>query len=426
MANNEMPSPILLIGDHYLCNKNLIASKKKYKDYEWVTVSASDDSPDTIRAIASERGFLSRPKILLIQDLPNRKAEREFLLDLVKSSSSQVKFIIWDSEGAIKIDPKTKLFNKTWSEFISSFKSIKDSKVVDNGFGFSDKDDGDCINFIIDGFKKYKRSISRDVALVFMNLVGRERSYIISEIEKTCMSAPETITLEYVEEYTYPSSKEAILYKFNNVLDGTYSSAIVCLNQFLDNGINSNVLAEIMMKKARWQLAAAYLYSLGMGVEDIPKKLMQMGKFPSVAWHSPKLTYEQKKKGSEPFDSTEKIQEFMSIKMGIPQDHFNPPKEKARAEVIPMDFMAIQLVNTMYKNIIQPALGVISGDKVRMLVLDKYLTQYLFISDKLKEIRFGGNPVQETYEMIASFTDRGLREREPNKEDEFSNWDIKK
>lgn len=418
---NEIPSPILLIGDHYLCNKNILVSKKKYKEYDWVTMSATENSPDEIRACAVERTFISRPKILIVQDLPNQKAIREFLLDLTKSSSSQIKFIIWDSKGAIKIDSKTKTFNKTWTEFIQAFKSIKDSKIIDNGFVFSDKEDDNCINFIIDGFKKYKRIISSDVAHVFMNIVGKERSYIISEIEKTCMSAPQTITMEYVEEFTYPSSKEAILYKFNNILDGTYNSAIVMLNQFLDIDINANVLAEIMMKKARWQLAAAYFYALGMGLEDVPKKLMQMGKFPSIAWHSDNLSNAQKKQGSESFDTTEKIQEFMSIKMGIPRDYFKEPRDKARTEAIPMDFMAIQLVNAMSKNVIYPSLNSLPADKARLLIFDKYLCNYLFIAEKLKDIRYGDNPVQELYEMIAVLTDKNLREREPQKEDEFSN-----
>lgn len=419
---NEIPSPILLIGDHYLCNKNIQASKRKYKEYDWVTLSATDNTPDEMRACATERTFLDRPKIILIQDLPNQKAIREFLIDLIKSSCSEEKFIIWDSEGVIKLDAKTRLFNKTWAEFIHNFKAIKDSKVVDNGFGFSDKEDGDGVSFIVDCFKKYKRTISRDTAMVFMNLVGRERSFITSEIEKLCMSAPPTITLDYVEEFTYPSSKEAVLYKFNNALDTTYNSAIVVLDQFLGVDVNANVLAEIMMKKARWQLVAAYFYSLGMGFEDIPKKLMQMGKFPSVAWHSDKLSYDQKKKGSENFSDMGKIQEFMSRKMGVPQDYFGDSKEKIRAEVIPMDFMAIQLVNAMAKNVIQPSLGVASADKVRHLILDKYWRNYLFISDKLKEIRYGSNPTQELYEMIAMLTDRSLREREPVKEDEFSSW----
>lgn len=414
---NEMPSPILLIGDHYLCNKNIQSSKRKYKEYEWVTMSASDNSPDEIRSCATERTFLSKPKVLLIQDLPNQKLVREFLLDLVNSTNSEVKFVIWDSEGAIKIDEKTRTFNKTWADFIQRFKTIKNSKVVDNGFSFSDKEDGSCIGFIIEMFQKYKRSISKDVALVFMNIVGRSRSFIVSEVEKICMSAPQVITLGYVEEFTYPSSKEAILYKFNNALDSTYTSAIVILDQFLGSDVNANVLAEIMMKKARWQLSAAYLYSLGMGLEDIPKKLMQMGKFPSVAWHNSKLSYDQKKKGSESFDSAEKIQEFMSRKMGIPQDHFNLPKEKARAEVIPMDFMAIQLVNAMSKNVIQPSLNIVPSDRIRSLVYEKYMNNYLFISSKLKEIRYGSNPIQELYEMIAVLTDRSLRENELLKED---------
>jgi len=419
---NEMPSPILIIGDHYLCNKNILASKKKYKDYEWVTMSASDNTPDEIRSCAIERTFLSKPKIVLIQDLPNQKAIREFLINLAKSSSSEVKFVIWDSEHAIKIDPKTRTFNKTWGDFIKEFKLIKDSKFIDNGSVFSDKEDGDCVNFVIDRFKKYKKSISKDIATSFMNIVGKERSYITSEIEKLCISAPQILTLEYIEKFTYPSSKEAILYKFNNSLDGSYESAIVILDQFLGVNINSNVLAEILMKKARWQLAAAHLFSIGISLEDIPRKLMQMGKFPSVAWHSDRLSLDQKKRGSESFDNIEKMQDFMFKKMGVPQDYFHLNKDKSRAETIPMDFMAIQMVNAMSKSVILPCLKSLSYDKARVLILDKYLRNYLFISEKLKEIRFGGNPIQELYEMISIITDRTISEREQTQDDEFSKW----
>lgn len=416
---NEMPSPILLIGDHYLCNKNILASKRKYKDYEWITMSATCNTVDEIRACATERTFLARPKIIIIKELPNKKAIREFLLELVSSSSSEVKFVIWDSDGAIKPDPKKMTFNKTWTDFITKFKSIKYSKVVDNGFGFGEKEDGGCVGFIINGFKKYKRSISKEVATVFMHIVGKERSYITSEIEKMCMSAPSQITLGYVQEFAYPSSKEAILYKFNNALDEKYSDAIVILDHFLGVDINANVLAEIIMKKARWQLAAAQLYSLGMGLEDIPKKLMLMGKFPSVAWHSSKLSYNQKKSGADSLVEPEKKQQFLIRKMGIPQHYFGDPKEKSRAEVIPMDFMAIQLVNTMSKNIIAPALKVADSARVRSLVFDKYMRNYLFVSDRLKEIRYGSNPVQELYEMIAVMTDRTLRDRDEEKSDAF-------
>lgn len=425
MKNNSlMPSPIILLGDHYLCNKNIVAAKKKYKEYDWIDISASTDSPDKIRSISTEIPFLSNPKILLIKDLPNKKAIREFLIDLIKTSKSDTRFIIWDSEEAIKVDPKTKTFNKTWSEFLEEFKQFKDHKIINNGSRFSEKEDGDCVSFVIENFSKYKRTISRDVAQVFMQLVGKERSYIVSEIEKLCIIAPQTITVEFINDSVYPSSKEAILYKFSNALDSNYNEAIIALDQFLDLNINANVLAEIMMKKARWQLATAYFYHLGVGLDDIPRRLMQMGKFPSVAWHSDKLTYDQKKNGSSEYDSTIKIQDFMSRKLGLPIDYFGESKEKTRAEVIPMDFMAIQIVNSMAKNVIRPALSALPIDKVRHMTYDKYLFNYLFISEKLKQIRYGNNPIQDLYEMIVIFTDKTLKEKEPKQEDIFEKMEV--
>jgi len=122
---SDIPSPILMVGDKYLCQKNVNSAKKKYSDFKWIILSATEDSVDKIRMESGTRDFFSRKKLLLIKEIPNLKDVREFLLDLVKSSSDNLKFILWDSENSIKPDPKTKAFNKTWTDFIDGIKKNK-------------------------------------------------------------------------------------------------------------------------------------------------------------------------------------------------------------------------------------------------------------------------------------------------------------
>ena len=402
---SDIPSPILMVGDKYLCQKNVNSAKKKYSDFKWIILSATEDSVDKIRMESGTRDFFSRKKLLLIKEIPNLKDVREFLLDLVKSSSDNLKFILWDSENSIKPDPKTKAFNKTWTDFIDGIKKNKNHKIINHGFEFTDKEETSEIDFIKARFLTRERSISLEAAKLFVAIVGRNRGVIETEIEKLCVIAPKEINVDFIMDNAYPSSDEAILYKFGNVLDGSYSKAVMMMQEFLDLGINHNVLSEIMAKKARWQLVVSHLYSDGMSWEDITPKIITMGKFPSYIWHDYQLTPTQKRKMTENNKSLEDRINVM-VDKGLPRYYFKEKKKEGKGEAIPWDFIAQQHVAFIKEEIVRPNLNKYSREEMRKKVLDRALKVYIFVVNKLKEIRYGESPDQDLQEMVAALTSR--------------------
>jgi len=405
----SMPSPVLILGDRTLSQNNINTAKKKYKEYKWHTFSATSDKEDAIRAAAGQGDFLSSKKIILIRELPNKKAVREFLLDLVQMSSDKLKFIIWDSDGAIKVDPKKKTFSKTWGDWIAQIKTNPNHKIVNNGSDFTEKDIGACVTFIQAKFKKAKRNISSNNAILLAEIVGRNRGMLETEISKMLLTCPLEVTEEYVLENAYPSASEAVIYKFGNVLDTcSYGKSILMMEQFLDMGINENVLADVMVRKARWQLAAASYWSQGQSWAEASKSMMQMGKYPSSIWHQQTMTPTDKRKQSEGLKDIEDRMQYITKICGIKEWQVNPNKKTARAEVMPMQFMAELTANFLRQNIIAPHVNQYKEAEMKERLVNRCIRVYLFTLNKLKEIRYGINPRQDLQEMVAALTSKAL------------------
>jgi hypothetical protein len=323
-------------------------------------------------------------------------------------TSDKVKFIIWDSEGSIKNDPKTGI-NKTWGDFIQDFKKNDNHKIIDNGENFSEKEDGGCIKFIQDRFKRAKKNISSQNALVLSEIVGRDRGFLDSEISKLILTAPDEVDDQFIMENAYPSASHAVIYKFGNALDsGSYSKSIDVMQHFLDIGINENVMADIIAKKARWQLVSVSLWNKGMSWAEVIKVMMTMGKFPSKIWHDEVMTPTDKRKSTDGLKTIEDRIGYMTKEGGLPEWMMNKEDKAARAEVIPMEFMAKLTVDAINNNIVAPNVNLFSKDELKGLVLMRGINVYLFVLGKLKEIRYGINPKQDLQEMIAAMTNRTL------------------
>jgi hypothetical protein len=404
---SKMPSPVVIIGDTQLGKSTVVKAKKKYTTYHCDTVSATSMSCDEIRMVAGFRQLGSPRKVVLIQEIPNRKAVREFLVDLVKSADDTLRFVIWDSTGQIKIDPK-KGMTKTWQDWINELKKVQGFVLVNNGVDFADNDVRGSVAYVQDLFSKRNRQIDNVSAQIFVDLVGKSRSMLSTEVSKLCLIAPKVITKEFVLDNTFPSSKEAVLYKFGNDLDSNrLSKAITSIESFLDSGIDANVLAHIMMNKARWHLAVCHLYSEGVDWNSIKYEIMSMGKFPSIIWHNGQISDSQKKKIAEEFGIPESMEEFMVKKLGIPSAYVNipipktkPKKGVKRGEVIPMPFIGDMIVSYARDKIVAPNRSKYSDAELRRKVLERAQNVYLVISEKLKEIRYNDATRSESlYEM---------------------------
>ena len=407
---SEMPSPVLILGDTQLVKTTVVKAKEKYKSYYWETVSAKKQSCDEIRMIAGFQQFGYSKKVVLITEIPNHKQIRTFIADLVQSTSKTVKFVIWDSEGIIKIDPK-KGINKTWQDWINELKKNKSFVLVNNGGDFAENDSKNSVVYVQKLFEKRKRVIDNVAAKIFVDIVGKSRSMLSSEVTKLCIVAPQKVTKEFVLEHTFPSSKEAVLYKFGNDLDKDYVSAISSLENFIQLGINANVLAHIMVTKARWHLVICNFYKQGLDWNSIRHEILDMGKFPSCVWHNEQLPASQKKKLAVALNDTENLKEFMTRKLGIPEHYLEivEPKTKSKAvkrgEVIPMPFIADMMIVYARDFVIKNNRSKYKDAELRSRVLERAVQVYLTCSDNLKQIRYSvEDQTQCLHEMVRAWT----------------------
>ncbi|GAF79580.1 unnamed protein product, partial [marine sediment metagenome] len=319
--------------------------------------------------------------------------------------------------GHIKVNSKTKTLDKTWGNFVKEFRQIRGSKIINNGSDLDEKKTGDSIGFVISRFEKYNRKIEQKDARLLIDIVGYSRGMLDSDIKKMCLIAPETITSDFILEHAFPSSKEAVQYKLANILNtGSYEKSINMMERFLESGTNANVIAEICVRKARWQMTVAYLWVSGLSWSAVSEKIMGMGRFPSFVWHNPNLSLAQKRMEAENYQSSEKMISYMKDRLGLRQRHFKktppiskPKKDSAKktiarkgAETIPMSFMADQIVDFVRDKIVVP--NKVETTEQKQKLLDRAIKVYLIVQDKLAEVRYGENPVQDLQEMFKVLT----------------------
>lgn len=408
----KRPSAVFIYGNLYK-TKNLIASlKAKHASNHWSTLSASEDL-DEIRMEVSTIAFDGSRKFIEINDLPNQKAVREFLLDISTSCPAENSVIIWDSTEAIKLDPKTGKMNQTWSDFVDQFSQLPNIKIINHGVTLTESQGLELADFVLKKFQEKNKEIQANEIKILLEIVGSDIGLLTSEIEKLCINCPSPITIDFILEHAFPSSKEGLLYKLGNILDtGSYEKAVEIIKRFLQSGENENRLAETLLNKARWQMLASYYWSTGLNWHEIPYKLMDMGRFPSSIWHNDKLHYSERKQQGEIFQIEEQAQKYMVNRMGLNSSFLQPleklDKKITRGPSLPMPFIAEQTVSFVRNKIVNPYVSKFNDDELRNKVLDRSIKVYLFVQDKLAEVRYGSNPVQDLMEMARVLTDFGL------------------
>lgn len=421
----EMPSAVLIIGDSYVSKNIILSAKKKYEKAQWETVSATEQTPDEIRMISGFNSFGNTDKIVLIQDIPNKKQVREFIVDLIQSSTDSLKFVIWDSNCHIKIDPKTREILKTWADFVKVIKNLPNTKIIDNGGDFTEKESIDCIKYVHDSFKKFGKTIDDRAAILFVDVVGRNRGMILSEAKKISLNSPDKVDSKFVLENVFPTSCQNSLYKFGNAVDtGDISNAINSFEEFAAHGVSPYVLADILLKRARWQLVVAHLWMSNIPWMDISDIVMDMGKFPSLIWHDAGMSVAQKKRVSEDYDNLSSKVRFLSLKMGIPKDCFNglgdcdskegkegKEDKGGSSESIPLKFIAQQIVDVVRSKMVEPNKNKFTMDVLKSKVFDKYLKNYITILDLVKDIRYNMKDCNSSiYEIMSILTNFELEE----------------
>ena len=402
----KMPSPILMIGDDSLCKKNIVLGKQKYTDAQWIEMSFKDYSVDQIRGESSSLNFFMQKKVIVLKDIPNQKAIRSFIINLV-SSQQNVKFIIWDSLNNIKPDPKKGTFNATWSKWIDEIKNLDSSKFINNGFVTSN--DKDSISYIQSLFTKKRINCDYDTARLLQQIAGKNRGVLNSEVNKISLTVSGKVSKEDILSLAYPITQEAVIYQLGNALDSNNLAQIIStLEDFLSKKVHPNVLAEILMKRARWQLIVIDMWVRGIAWSQIERDLMGMGSFPASLSFEDSVKLADRKKIKKELSEPVNAKEFMVTKMGLPDYYFDRLNGKdaklKRSESLPMPFIATQTTNYVKDVIIMPSASKVGIEQTRKESLDKGMKTYLNVSEGFKRIRYGYDVKEELYNMIRELT----------------------
>jgi len=412
---SKLPSVTLVFGDKYMSQNVVSSAKKRFVDYKFDTILVSKSTHDDIRADIGTYDWTEDKKAIVIEDFPNNNEIREFLLDICQNIPEDRSVILFDTLNSIKVDPKTHQPPKTWGKFIKDLEAIEGTRVINNGPKFTIKDEADCIAFVRKVFDRYKKKIDERDAKTLIKLVGMDKGILISEIGKMALTCPDHIGSDFILENAFYMTQEAVLYKFANALDSCSTNKVIgSIEEFMNMGVHPNVLAEIMMKKARWQLAASYFYSQKMPWNIVVARLMEMGEFPSFIWHEPNKTMSEKRACAEHYQDAEGVREYMQVKQGIPSKYFKqnlekpkilksgkiskvkPKLPKGKTEKIPLRFQASQVTSFLRDRVIS---NNSSHPNLKEGVLNRGLKIYLYIYDKLVEVRTSNNPSECLTEM---------------------------
>lgn len=428
-ANNG--SPILLIGDPYVSKNTLNKLRSNSANARWITLSASKESLDHIRLEVGCASFDDREKIVVIEEIPNRGQVRDFLLDLSANCPENTKIVLYDSDEVVKIDPKTNLADQSWQAFLSSFKKIDGSKVINNGNSLSEKDSVDCITFIKKAFSNHKIFIETSEAILLANIVGHDKGLLDSEINKLALTSPPSITSDFIVENAFPSSKESLVYKLSNVLDSlSYSASVELVDRMYESGIHYNVLADLLIKKARWQLVLIYFMSRGASWDEAKNKMMDMGKFPSFVWHK-NITAPEKKLIETKFQDQKELREYLMHKRGLNYSHFKksvykkeasikkrkskkPIAEvsepvKSKAERITHPYILECLVNFLKNKVIASNPGI---KDIREALLSRAMAIYAELHERIVQMRYNDDPRGDIHYMCRIMCDVDLKQYE--------------
>lgn len=401
-----------IYGDPVISALNISLLKRKNKDYSYFECDISEDNFNKIRMEVGALGIGYEGKIIVLKSIPNQKAVRSFILELCKEKLPGILLVAWDSENIIKRDAKTLEINKTWSEFIDEVNAIDGCKAVNVGFDFTDKETKEMAVFMQERCKKKGFEIGTDACLALYYLIGGNRAIINSELDKLMMTSPARISYSFVLANTFPIIQEPVLWKLSAGFDKlNLTEAYLMATEYMGQGVNANVIAEILAKKAKWQLAACSLWKSGYYWPDVEKELLRMGKFPSEIWHSEKSQSEKKSFETEA-KSIDKTIIYLKRSMGLDERYYQDLlKEDAKlktGDCLPLPFFATQIVNLLQEKLVRPNSSKYEVSKLKDILLNRAVSVYNVCTESLKNIRYGEPPEQEVYIMLKALLDYSM------------------
>lgn len=402
-------APIIVYGSKELAKDRIVSYKKKLPKVKWGEIDVAGTDFDEIRLRVGTVRWDDDVNGFVLHNIPDRKEARSFLADILNSSPVS-KLIIWDSNRHIKYDHKKQGFSsKKWGDFVKEAKTFEGVKVINCGEDFTYRDIYECVEHVQSLFAAKGKEIGQESAKILIDIVGFNKAVLSSEVEKLCIASPKKVSTEYVIENAFPITKDAVIFKIYEALNkADYENILLTIEDLVDSGINQNVIIDIILKQIRWQMVAAYYIFTKAPSSEIINCLMNMGKFPSKIWHDKTLSANEKKKVSATFKKRDDFVEYCVKKYRMPKYYFKPKKRDAKGEVMSYRDLASKTVAFVNQNFISPNKSKMSEHEVRTKTLYRYMNLYVFVNEKLFEIRKGENVDQDLQEVVVKYVDFSL------------------
>lgn len=351
--------PLLIYGNQSISRDYI------NKHYSGKTVFYPLNELDPSELISNIFSYGIERKIFVITGFRANKENRELLSSIVENCKD---VILFDTENSIR-EKDGAFVPATWAPWIKEFKNV--GTMVNSGFDFDEKEFYECASYVKSQFKNNNVDISQEDSQYFVEKVGYKIDIIHREIEKLAITHS-LINKEIIDNDVICYRKETLLYKINNSFKNrSYNDVVYAIESFMNSGFNENVIAEVLARKAKWNLVVAYL-------------LYRDGNWNSV---SSILNMNKVKMFDDQF-----IEMFKKE---------SDSEKEVKTDSISSPFILNEIVQSFKILKVEPNRGKDYMKKLFFLEMDLYLK----VLDSLKNIRYGDDPKSELYSMAKNIMD---------------------
>jgi hypothetical protein len=290
---NQPPKLILVDGDPVLGMNYILNLKSKWlKDsngtmqwYEMEPPGKRNPSEflNSLDSEVSTTDISGAHKVIFLRGLANSKQFKDGMMIIVSSVATGNTLLIFDEEGVIRADDKSKNNSTGWSNFRNKFATNGQIANVPPPFmsigdiPWGARFGSEHVKAVVTAMSKRGKKISNQtVRDVFLERVMPDWSFILLELDKLADLVPgDTVTPEDVNNIVFPWEQKHAIFEFANVFNkGNYQAIMDSYDELVSCKTHPEMIFSFCMKLVRWQLIATHLISYG---QNIPSSLESIG-----------------------------------------------------------------------------------------------------------------------------------------------------
>lgn len=251
---SSLPEKILQIKKHFFPGGDLLNN--------WVEIQSplskrqKEIDPKWFNHLDAELSYSSwddGKKIILLRELVDNAQFLDFIFNAIQKISSNNYMVLCDSANVIQ-EGKAKTDNCDWKKLFEYCK--KNAHMVNLGSPLKSSSKEEQVKFVIDAFSKKEKEISSENSMLLMEIVGVDRSFINSEIEKICMIVDnKSISKDDIINVAFPISQDYPVWQFySSISTGSFTKMMDAATKLVNGDFNLDSILLLSMKQLRWHV----------------------------------------------------------------------------------------------------------------------------------------------------------------------------